>query len=103
MPLRHVQINRGLLETAVPQQQLNRTQVCAVLEQMGGEAVPQGVRMQGFLDISPLGGFTAGVPDDLGVDGMGRRMPLSPQETARSPAYNADGDSGRAVPSAGSG
>jgi hypothetical protein len=34
--------------------------------------------MQGFLDIRPLGGFTAGVPDDLGVDGIGGRMPLSP-------------------------
>src|ERR1039458_7452498 len=39
------------------------------LKQMGGEAMPQGVRMQRLADAGALGGFAASVPDNLVADG----------------------------------
>jgi hypothetical protein len=40
LPGRDMEINGGLLQIAVAQQQLNRTQVGASFQQMGGKAVP---------------------------------------------------------------
>ena len=45
MLLRNVQINRGLFNIAVPQQHLNGSQVCTVLEQVGSEAMSKGMGM----------------------------------------------------------
>ena len=59
------------------EQYLNGAQVCAGLKQMSGEAVPQGMRMQRFLNIGALGGLAAGVPDDFFVNGIVGRMPLA--------------------------
>ena len=73
-----MQVNRGLFEAAVAKQYLNGAQVCSGLEQMSGEAVPQGMRMQWFPDIGALGGLAAGVPDDLVVDWKVGRVPLAP-------------------------
>ena len=68
MSLRNVQINRGLFNIAVPQQHLNGSQVCTVLEQVGSEAMSKGgdVKVFGFWQ---LGGLVAGPPDDLVGDG----------------------------------
>jgi len=40
MPLRDVEIDSGLLEVAMAQQQLDGTEVGTTLQQVGGEAVP---------------------------------------------------------------
>ena len=52
------------------EQQLNGAQVGAAFEQMRGEAMAQRVRMQRLVDAAALGGFPAGVPDDLVADGV---------------------------------
>ena len=70
MPLRQVEINGGLLEIAVAQQHLNRPQIGPGLQQVSSEAVPQSVRMKWFANAGALGGFAAGVPDNLGGDGI---------------------------------
>jgi hypothetical protein len=43
MPLRNVQVHAGFLQVVVTQQQLDRPQIRAVLQQMCGKAVPQGL------------------------------------------------------------
>jgi len=45
MLLREVQIDRGLFKIAMPEQDLNRTQVGAGFEQVRREAMAQGMRM----------------------------------------------------------
>ena len=60
------------------EQHLNGAQIRAGLKQMSGEAVTKGMRMQSFLNMGTFGGLTAGVPDDLRVEGMVGRMPLAP-------------------------
>lgn len=40
----HMGINLGRRKIAVPQQHLHHTQVSAVIKQMGGEGVAQGMR-----------------------------------------------------------
>src|SRR5262249_20067197 len=46
-------------------QGLDDWQFGAVIEQMGGEAVAQGVRMNGLGDAGPPGCLTTGMPDGL--------------------------------------
>ena len=70
MALRKMQIDGGLFQIAVAQQDLNGAQIGACFEQMSGEAVTQRVAMDLFLDAGSLGGLLAGVPDGLGVDGL---------------------------------
>ena len=50
------------------QQHLDGAQVGAGLQQVGGEAVPQRVRVELFANAGAFGGFPAGVPNDFGVD-----------------------------------
>jgi hypothetical protein len=45
MLLREVQIDRGLFKIAMPEQDLNRTQVSSGFEQVRRKAVSQGMRM----------------------------------------------------------
>ena len=79
MPLRDMDINGGLLQIAVAEQNLNGAQVGAGLQQMGGKAVTKDMQMKRFANPGAPGGRTAGVPDDLAgnrvigggiVDGM---------------------------------
>ena len=67
MALRKMQIDGGLFQIAVAQQDLNGAQIGACFEQISGEAVTQRVGMDLFLDAGSLGGLLAGVPDGLGV------------------------------------
>ena len=46
MPLRKVKILGSGFQVSMAEQDLNRSQVCAGLQQMSGEAVPQDMRMQ---------------------------------------------------------
>jgi hypothetical protein len=69
MALRKMQIDGGLFQIAMAQQDLNGAQIGAGFQQMSGEAVTQRVGMNLFLDAGSLGGSLAGVPDGFGVDG----------------------------------
>ena len=50
MSSRQVEIDRSLFQTPMPEEQLNRAQVSARFEHVCGEAVPQRVRAQAFVD-----------------------------------------------------
>src|SRR5687768_8466903 len=63
-----MQVDGCLLQIAVAQQQLNRPQVRTGFEQMRGEAVPQGVRMDVFLQARSFCSDFNCDPDDLVVD-----------------------------------
>ena len=69
MTLGKMQVDGGLFQIAVAQQDLNGAQIGAGFEQMSGKAVTQRVGMNLFLDAGPLGGLLAGVPDGFRVDG----------------------------------
>jgi hypothetical protein len=61
MLLGKVQIDRGLFQIAVPEQDLNRTQIGSCFEQVRREAMPQGVRMDVLaLQASANSGLLAG-------------------------------------------
>ena len=57
MPLRKMEVEGGLFQIAMTQQDLNGAQIRAGFEQMRGETVAQRVRMDCFLDAGPLGGI----------------------------------------------
>jgi hypothetical protein len=47
MFLAHVSVNLGRLQAGVPQQLLDHSEIGAAVEQVGGKAVTEGVRMGG--------------------------------------------------------
>ena len=67
--LRQMEIPGSSLEIYMPEQDLNRTQICSCLEQVGRPTVAQGVRRYMLLDTRIAGGFFTGVPDGLVRDG----------------------------------
>jgi len=59
----------------VAEQELNGTQVSTGLQQMGSEAVAQGMGVDTLVDSRPFGGLLHGVEDAPGIDGdVGVRM-----------------------------
>src|SRR5262249_13435196 len=78
--LRKVEIDGGLFQIAMPQQNLDGPQIRAVFEQVRGETVPQGVGMDFFADTSALSRLSAGKPDDLGGNRMIGGVPSVPGE-----------------------
>ena len=84
-----MEIDGGLFQVAMAEQKLNGAQIGAGLEQMRGKAVPQRVRVDVFADAGAFGGFAAGMPHDLGRDGLVGGVPALPPGTARSPACGA--------------
>src|SRR6478736_4038751 len=71
-------VNHRLPQIGVAQEKLNRAQVGAGFQQVGGEAVTQGVRMKGFAHVSTFGGLTTRVPDHLVANRIiGRVVPSS--------------------------
>src|SRR5437763_87577 len=66
-----VGVNRGRFEPQVPEQLLDEANVRAILEQMGGEAVPQRVTCRVLLDPGygdgPRGGALRGADRDVAV------------------------------------
>src|ERR1700722_17122866 len=70
-------INGGLLQIAVAQENLDGAQVGAGLQQMGGKAVTKGMRMKRFANAGAFGRLATGVPADPGADRMIGRMPLA--------------------------
>ena len=61
MTFGEMEVDGRLFQTLMAQQDLNGAQISAALEQMGGEAMAQGVRMDGTVETSALRGFLAGV------------------------------------------
>ena len=60
--MRKMQVDGGLFEIAMAQQDLNGAQIRACFEQMGGEAVAQDVWVYPLLDARPLSRVLTGVP-----------------------------------------
>ena len=69
MLARQMQINQGMFQAGVSQQELNGTQIRSRVEPMGGPAVAQAVRGEALGDARSLGCGTASVPDSVGTDG----------------------------------
>ena len=71
-----MQIDRRLLQVAMPEQHLNGAQVGTGFEQMRGKAVAQGVGMNVLVfKPSALCGVLTGSPEDLGGDRITCGMP----------------------------
>ena len=76
MLARQVQIDRGLFEIAMTEQDLDGAKVSAGFEKMSREAVPQGVWMDVLvLETGANRGLPASRPQHLGRDRPARRMP----------------------------
>src|SRR6202007_2230611 len=75
MTLGEMQVDRGFLQIVMPEQDLNGAQIGAGVEQMSGEAMTQGMRMDGFLKAGTPSRLLAGVPRCFGVDRVTGRMP----------------------------
>src|SRR3546814_2591107 len=76
-------VDLGGRQRAVPQQHLQRAQVGAVVEQVGGEAVPQAVRA----DLGRVDGGGGGVALDQGPELLpARRGPAGGPEQRRQAA-----------------
>src|SRR5580698_6290628 len=67
-----MEIPRSGLEIHMTEQDLNGTQVCSRLQQVGRPTVAQGVRRYMLLDMRIAGGFFTCVPDGLVRDGSVR-------------------------------
>src|SRR5260370_42621339 len=52
-----MRVERGRLQLGMPEQNLDKTHIGFLLEQVGGKAVPQGVRRYRLLELCHLGGW----------------------------------------------
>ena len=75
MLLREMKINGGFFQIAMSQQDLDGPQIRSGFQQVSGETVPQCVGMNLLADAGALRGFSAGLPNDLGGNGMIGCMP----------------------------
>src|SRR2546422_374138 len=66
----HVEVPRGGRQTGMSHQDLDLSQVGSRFQQMGREGVPQGVRMNRFVDAGPLGCRFASAVDTAAADGL---------------------------------
>ena len=65
-----MEIDGGLFQITMSQQNLDGPQIRAIFKQMSGETMPQGVRVDFLADAGALCRFSAGRLDDLGGDRM---------------------------------
>src|SRR5208282_4107845 len=72
--LRKMQVDGGLFQIAMAQQDLNGAEIGTRFEQMSGEAVAQRVRMNSFLEVRALGGFMTRMPNGFRIDGLATVM-----------------------------
>ena len=70
MTLGEMKIDSRLFEILMSQEQLNGAQVSAVFEQVGSEAVAQGVGMYAMFEAGVESSLLAGIPHCLRGDGM---------------------------------
>src|SRR5579863_1031813 len=82
MKLRKMEVNRGFLQIAMTEQNLNGAQIRSGFEQVRCETVPQGVRMNLKAQPGPFGCFSASLPDHFRVDG---RLPGVPSVAGEQP------------------
>jgi hypothetical protein len=89
--LRKVEIDGGLFQIAVSEQDLYSPQVRTGFKQMSGEAVTQGVRMDFLPNTGNIGRFSACLPDHLGENRMIGGVPAvaGKQPHSRFPAQTA--------------
>jgi len=81
MLLRQVQVDRGLFQVPIPEQEPNRAQVSTRLQQVCRKAKPQGMRVDVLVFESCANRcLLAGHPEHLGGDRPVRRVPLVARE-----------------------
>jgi hypothetical protein len=68
MAFRYVKIPRRLFKAAVPQQELNGTQIRTVIEQVGCEAMSKHMRMNLLFQAASFGCSLTGLPGDFSCD-----------------------------------
>jgi hypothetical protein len=55
-------VERGAIELGVPEQHMDHSDIDILLEQVGGEAVPQGMQRYALVDLGPIGcGMTGAI------------------------------------------
>jgi len=69
MTLREMQVDGGLFQVAMSEEDLNGAQVSALFEQVGSKTVAQGVGMNPILEAGMLRSAMAGMPHGPGADG----------------------------------
>ena len=69
MALGKMQVDGGLSQIAMAEQDLNRAEIRARFEEMRGEAVTQSVGVQIFRDARSLCSFLARMPNCFCIDG----------------------------------
>ena len=65
VPPRQVQVDAGGFQVSMSQQHLDRAEVGAILQQVGGKAMPQHMRADALLEAGQPRGLAAGIPDGL--------------------------------------
>ena len=73
--MRKMKVDGRLFQIVVTEQQLDGAQVRTRFEQMRGKTMPQRVRMNTLVETRAYGRLVAGVPDHLGSNRIGARMP----------------------------
>jgi chorismate synthase len=73
--LRKVEIDGGLFQIVMAQQDLNGVQVGTRFQQVGGEAVAEHVGINFLFNAGTAGGVLAGVARGLGIDGLIAAVP----------------------------
>lgn len=68
MALREVQVDGGLFQIPMAQQDLDGAEICTCFQEMSGEAVAQRVWVHVFLDARLLGGFLTRLPNRFRID-----------------------------------
>src|ERR1700690_3607730 len=69
MPSREMEIDRGLFQIVMSQEQLNGAQISSVFQQVSSKTVAQRVGMNPVLKARPLGSTLARIPHRSGSDG----------------------------------
>src|SRR6516164_7979221 len=73
----HLRVERGGVELGMPEQDLDQANIRLLLQQVGGEAVPQGVRRYSLLDLGHVGSSMNGAVE---LSRRYREQPVTPRE-----------------------
>src|SRR5205814_7408029 len=90
-----MQVERGLFQIAMTEQQLDGAQIGSRFEQMSGKAVPQSVRMDLISQSGSCSSFPTSLPDDLAGNGP---FPGVPTVARKQPEFRSLSQSAKVVP-----
>ena len=90
-----MQVERGLFQIAMTEQQLDRAQIGSGFEQMSGKAVPQSVRMDLISQSGSCSSPPASLPDDFAGNGP---FPGVPTVARKQPEFRSLPESSNVAP-----